>query len=448
MGISDHDRSHSVQETRPPTHKFRPGLFLTVSLSLSVMASASESSPSFASELERLVRPFLERHCVDCHGGEEPKGDLTLRGIQVDFSDAAQVDTWQAVLEKLELGEMPPKKRPRPDVEAVKQVTRWILRELDKVNEKPAIGHKRRSPVFGNRLDHEELFDGSHKGPAYSRSRLWRLGPHVYDRLVDGFGEGLRHAAAIHQPFTVDDTKGVIADYAAQHFADAATLQLLMMNCQTIAEYQTTGILRRRRDGRTDRERNTPREFREIIEADGTPGTDQLKAAIALEFQLLLERPPTEAEMTEAVAFCQRAIEKAGNARGLQTALMAILLKPEAVYRLEIGLGPKDEQGRRILSPYELAFALAYALTDKGPTEVRVRLQSDHDDGDDGKGSQQTEPAEKSLLDLAHTGGLSTPGDIRRVVKQILDDNNMADAVPARRAPGMLTAIRSGRPTR
>ncbi len=116
-------------------HKPRPGLFLTVSLSLSVMAGAAESSPSSASELERLVRPFLERHCVDCHGEEKPKGDLTLRGIQVDFSDEAQVDTWQAVLEKLELGEMPPKKRPRPDVDALKQVTRWIIRELDKVNQ-------------------------------------------------------------------------------------------------------------------------------------------------------------------------------------------------------------------------------------------------------------------------------------------------------------------------
>ncbi len=41
-------------------HKSRPGLFFTVSLSLSVMAGASESSPSSASELERLVRPFFE----------------------------------------------------------------------------------------------------------------------------------------------------------------------------------------------------------------------------------------------------------------------------------------------------------------------------------------------------------------------------------------------------
>jgi len=175
-------------------HKSVPGLILTFSFLLLVPAMArAESSRSSASELERIVRPFLERHCVDCHGDEKPKGDLTLRGIRVDFADEDQVATWQSVLEKLELGEMPPKKRPRPDAHALKQMTRWITHELEKVDAEPSIEHKRRSPGFGNRLDHEKLFDGSYKGPAYSRARLWRLGPHVYDKVVDGFGRALRH---------------------------------------------------------------------------------------------------------------------------------------------------------------------------------------------------------------------------------------------------------------
>ena len=71
----------------------------------------------------------------------------------------------------------------------------------------------------------------------------WRL-PHQVmagQTVVDG----VRHAAAIHQPFAIDERKGVIADFATQHFADSATLQLLMMNCESIAQYQTSGIMKR-----------------------------------------------------------------------------------------------------------------------------------------------------------------------------------------------------------
>ena len=48
--------------------------------------------------------------------------------------------------------------------------------------------------------------------------------------------------------------------------------------------------------------------------------------------------------------------------------LKAIALMPEAVYRMELGLGNKDEHGRRRLSGSELAFAISFALTDDPPT--------------------------------------------------------------------------------
>ena len=47
-------------------------------------------------------------------------------------------------------------------------------------------------------------------------------------------------------------------------------------------------------------------------------------------------------------------------------------MKPEAVYRMEIGLGAQDVHGRRRLSPTELAFAIARALMDTGPSEIEV----------------------------------------------------------------------------
>src|SRR5438128_135842 len=67
-----------------------------------------------AKQYDEQVRPFLARHCLECHGGKKPKGDLRLDRLAPDFADAASRERWLAVLEKLKAGAMPPKPKPRP----------------------------------------------------------------------------------------------------------------------------------------------------------------------------------------------------------------------------------------------------------------------------------------------------------------------------------------------
>src|SRR5262245_53413216 len=55
------------------------------------------------------VRPFLARHCVECHGAKRPKGDLDLAALPLDFSREAHRERWLAVLKRVQAGEMPPK---------------------------------------------------------------------------------------------------------------------------------------------------------------------------------------------------------------------------------------------------------------------------------------------------------------------------------------------------
>jgi hypothetical protein len=363
--------------------------------------------PVVHAALDGRVVDFLGQHCYDCHEAGTTKGGLRLDDLTADFTGVTSIDIWQKVLENLETEEMPPKKKEKPADKDRKQVMEWIRARFMEHDIAPVIDHKRRSPEFGNHLDHAALFDGSHQGPAYSPPRLWRLGPHAYDRFVDDV-KGLRRATTIHQPFSIDESKGVIADYAAKHFADSATLQLLMMNCQSIAEYQTTGILKRERDGRMHRHQNSPDPFRVILENDEPPVQEQLKTAIAWEYQLVLEREPSEEEMNSSLAFCENAIRTTGKKRGLQATLVSIMLKPEAVYRMEIGLGEKDINGRRRLSSIELAFALSFALMDRGPGKVGV--------------------GGESLLKLARDGKLESPEQIQSVVKGILDENDMSTA--------------------
>ena len=362
----------------------------------------------FAFALQLPASPvFFSKHCTECHDAETTKGSLNLESLDTDFSQPVTVDSWQKVLEQLETHQMPPRKKSRPDPSAQEKLTTWIRSELARRNIAPTIDHKRRHPDFGNRLDHNTLFDGSRSGPASSPPRLWRLSPHIYDEFVKNLG-GLRHAVTIHQPFAIDENKGIIADYSAQHLADSATLQLLMMNCQSIASYQTTGILKREWDGRMRLHRQDEEVFRAIVDSKTAPTNARLSAAISHEYRLFLGRAPTASELENTMELAGKAIQSAGNALGLQAALVSVMLKPEVIYRLEIGFGEPDEHGRRRLSPHELALALAYALTDKPPEQVSV-----------GSGS---------LLSLARSGKLDSPDQIRRAVRHILDANDMSVA--------------------
>ena len=365
------------------------------------------------------VLSLLNMHCSDCHGKTEPEAALCFDGLRTDFKggdsvDESLVDTWQRIHEQMTLGTMPPEDSSQLSAMEVEYVTEWISRQLSKVDQTPNVWHKLKSPQFGNYVSHQKLFDGLHRAPGYSRPRLWRLSPYVYDEFLNGFGRHLREVTAIHQPFALDASRGEIADFSAQQFAGEATLQLLMMNCRTLAEYQTTGIMFRDHEGKLRNSKRTPREFQAILQSREQPTDEMVRAAVTHEFALLLERVPRESEYQLLSGFFRRAAKLGGNVKALQTMLQAILMKPEAVYRMEIGLGAEDRYGRRRLSATELAFAIARALMDTGPSEIDVVAR----DGE----------TTLDLLSLALSGELEEKADIQRVVRQILDNNNMSTA--------------------
>ena len=365
------------------------------------------------------VSTFLNVYCADCHGKTKPEAGLRLDNLSADFADPTGiddvlVDVWQRVHEQITLGVMPPVDSTQLPAGVAEQVTGWITSQLQAVGQKPSVWHKLNSPQFGNYVSHERLFDGTQHGVGSSPPRLWRLSPYVYDEFVNGFGRHLREVTAIHQPFPLDASRGEIADFSNQQVAGEATLQLLMMNCRTLAEYQTTGVTFRDHEAKQRKANRTPSEFDVILGSPELPTDEILRAAIAFEFDLLLERAPTETGYESLTDFFGRAATAGGNVKALQTTLQAILMKPEAVYRMEIGLGALDNDGRRRLSPTELAFAIARALTDTGPSEIEVGVRDSE--------------TKTTLLNLALSGGLDDPVDIQRTVLQILDDNNMSTA--------------------
>jgi hypothetical protein len=72
------------------------------------------------------ARSFLARHCLECHSGEKPKGELSLEKLTADFSNKASREAWRKTAERLKAGEMPPKEQPRPPANEIAALTDWI----------------------------------------------------------------------------------------------------------------------------------------------------------------------------------------------------------------------------------------------------------------------------------------------------------------------------------
>jgi len=101
-------------------------LFLAVSMLLVPAVRGQESAGPDAKGVDARVRPFLTRHCLECHGPEKPKGNFRVDQLDPSFTARASEERWRAVQEQLKTGVMPPKKKTRPPAEEAREVVAWI----------------------------------------------------------------------------------------------------------------------------------------------------------------------------------------------------------------------------------------------------------------------------------------------------------------------------------
>ena len=96
------------------TSKYTLSLLTAVLLAPAQLLHAADLPPDFA----RTGRPFLEKYCIACHGGKEPKADMSLESYRDTSAVVRQRKVFENVQKMIVAGEMPPKdtKRPRPTV--------------------------------------------------------------------------------------------------------------------------------------------------------------------------------------------------------------------------------------------------------------------------------------------------------------------------------------------
>jgi len=82
-----------------------------------------------------LLRPFLKTYCTQCHGPEKQKGDRRFDKLTVDFTQLKEAETFQEILDQLNLAEMPPEGKKQPEPAEVRRVVEHLTRSLSQARE-------------------------------------------------------------------------------------------------------------------------------------------------------------------------------------------------------------------------------------------------------------------------------------------------------------------------
>lgn len=349
----------------------RFGCFFLLLIFSCSFCSAAEND-SVITKLQHKLR----QHCTDCHSKDFQEGEVRLDNLSALSSDR-KTELLTQIEEQIYLGRMPPEDEPQLDGVEREKTLALLTSNFDAMGRASGFREKLKTPSYGNYLSHEKLFSGEVNAKSFSPRRLWRTSPHVFENVKSQYG-GESHS--LRQPFVVDDKQG-IKDYASLLFADSAVVNVLLTNAGESA----------------DRLIETQAVFKAIVECKQNPTKIALQDVIEQQFRRVVYRQPTDAELKRYVGLFQKSAENAGNLEALRVVLMAIMLHHESVYRVELGLGEADLTGRRFLAPAELAFAIAYAITDQRP--------------------------DQELLQAASSGRLVTRDDVENQVTRILNDH-------------------------
>ena len=405
------------------TNRMRNNLFAALaawSILNCAMHGAEGVALSAKQRFAATVEPFLKTYCIDCHGITKNKGKVSLADIGADPADEKSVVLWSRVMEQLEIGMMPPEDEDQPKAAERERVLQWIRDQLVLAGKGYELKSRMLLPEFGNRVSHELLFDGSIKDMPSSPSRLWRISPYIYA------GKGLQPGNGVKtEPVALSTKTGGIRDYASQEIVGESGFSMLLMAFDDILSKQMhdTKTVTRSKGGAKNAEvkesveisRGNPA-FMAISESKEMPSRQVRERVVRDEYLRAIGRPINDENLARYVQFMENSIKQAGNESGLKVAIMAIYMSPEAIYRMELGLGKEDEFGRRMLSPQELSYALSYALNDVTPANNPL------------------------VQDALSSGKLATRADVESVVRKILADGAQPN-VPG--LPGPFDALRA-----
>jgi hypothetical protein len=296
-----------------------------------LIAADEASSSVIVSSFSKTVTPFLQEHCVECHGGDDPEGGLALDKYRESARIQTDYETWEKVLKFVLERQMPPPDEPQPDPRSVLAFRQAVQSELDKFD---CSSHKHAGRVTIRRLNRTE-----------------------YNNTIrDLIGIDFRPA----DDFPSDDVGN-----GFDNMGDVLSLPPLLME-EYLAAAET--IVERAMQDETAREQivlHQPTD--ELTRREATKRNLKIFATRAF------RRTVSDAEIDRLVELAKFAIDQgASPAEAFQTALQAVLVSPSFLFRVEAD--PEPGQNIRPLDDFELASRLSYFLWSSMPDRELFRL--------------------------------------------------------------------------
>ena len=101
---------------------------------LATLLVVTASATAEDSDIEQTLSAFVQQHCTDCHGGDEPEGELSLDDETLSVM-AGSADQLETLIDVIDLGEMPPEDAPQPEADEREQIVEALREQLREVVE-------------------------------------------------------------------------------------------------------------------------------------------------------------------------------------------------------------------------------------------------------------------------------------------------------------------------
>jgi len=155
------------------------GVLLGLLIGFSACKSFAAADP-----LPPHVTSFMKQHCLRCHGATVRKSGLRLDDLGTDFLEGRTADVWKEVIDRINLGEMPPEEEPQPEPQVALAIVEWVNAQLRAAEQ---AAHATGGRTLMRRLNRTEY--------AHAVGDLFQLNPNFVQQLredlpADGRAEG------------------------------------------------------------------------------------------------------------------------------------------------------------------------------------------------------------------------------------------------------------------
>ena len=311
---------------------FLPRKPQSILILLCLFMTFHELAKSMADELNGVT--LIKNFCLDCHDGETQKGEINLKAALDSEPLVKNLDLWKTVINRIENGDMPPKKNDQPSYSEKKALLKWLDREVVQ-------------------FDYSSIDD-----PGYEQAR--RL-THIE------FSNTLRDLLGLNMNLVEDFPIDLSGKSGFDNSANTLFLQPILME-------RYLGAIDKAVEATIPLEGN-PAGKSPVLIVWPNNKEEELEVAGKIINRFLLRafrRPPTNLEINEVSAVYNRSREKNEPfAIGIRRALGAALVSPVFLLKSE---QVKETNESYQVDDFELASRLSYFLWASMPDDELFRM--------------------------------------------------------------------------